>query len=121
MMKLYRYEASNDGRRSKLKLITLLVVKETPCGYWYIDKRQYWNQPLNDFIKKTKKWTSKTARIRKCYPTQEEAYNSFKIRSTRRIAHLERQLNAARLNVQLTLSNTTVHDTPPTDLDYFFD
>ncbi len=110
MTLLYRYEADSYNGQSNLNLIEFLVVKETPCGYWYIDKRMYWgsSQSIDEFVADTKKWVSKDARVRKCYETKELAFNSFSIRAHRRVEYLERDLAAARLNVQLTRENTSV-------------
>ena len=83
---LYRY--SDSPSHVGVWLQTFQVVKETPCGYWFAyseaTPRELW------------RWTSKTARRRFCYPTKEEAWNSYRIRKRKRVDHLQRDLNKTK-------------------------
>jgi len=98
MMELYRYEAQDNEKTVSLELRVFNVVRETPCGYWYVreDMRGY-EQVLPERYKKEQRWVSKDARVRRCYPTKEEALKSFKIRARRRVEHLDRQMHIANL------------------------
>lgn len=72
----------NDNLSIDLQLsyIRYVVIKETPCGYW-----------LMTHYGGNKRWVSKTSLKRFAYPTKEEAFNSFKIRNSRRIGYLVRE------------------------------
>jgi len=106
MIELYRYEAQDNSKTVSLELRVFHVVRETPCGYWYISEHMRgYDVVLPEWFKKEQRWVSKTARVRRCYPTKQEAMKSFTIRAKRRVMHLERQLVIARLADELTLTN----------------
>lgn len=76
-----------------IRLETFEVVKETPQGYWV--NSQYNPSWLSvDDLRKRKllKWVSKTSTRRYCYPTMEQAVNSFKRRKTVQARKLRFQL-----------------------------
>lgn len=64
---------------TQVELRCFPVTKETPKGYWIS-------------VFGTRKWVSKTARKRYAYDTKEGALESFRIRTTRRISFLKRDL-----------------------------
>lgn len=88
-MNFYRYYAGADGA---IFLQVLGLRKQTPKGYWVSwfpgDDRKMW------------KWVSATARKRYCYPTREEAWESFRIRTSRRKMHLERNIKQSNWTLQ---------------------
>lgn len=76
-----------------VKLETFEVVKETPQGYWV--NSQYnptWLSAEELRKRKYLKWVSKTSTKRYCYPTMEQAVNSFKRRKVVQASKLRFQL-----------------------------
>ena len=72
--------------------IDVVVVKETPGGYWYIK---------NNFATGTKRcWVSKSRKGNKypryCYANKADAWYSYQVRVNKRIHHLERDLSVAK-------------------------
>lgn len=90
MTTLYRYQDDLIGG-SGIILREFIVARETPCYYWV---QSYYG----DCIRKT----AKTGKCRFAYPTKEEAWNSYRERKRRHVAHLERQLEAARKRRNIT-------------------
>ena len=80
----YRYSDYIYGHDIKIRLEVFYTVKETPKGYWVI----------SSYIPDSKKrWVSKTSTKRYCYPTKEEAFNSYKIRKNRHLQHIRKQMD----------------------------
>lgn len=106
MITLYRYSVArgyNTVRSNTADLILeeFIVVKETPCGYWYIPKPFY--RSFSDPLPGTSRsWVSKSTRKRYCYPTTEEAFNSFTIRTRRRSEYLRDDLEMVENALRLT-------------------
>jgi len=98
----YRYETAYGYRHVTAILMTFYVIKETRCGYWVVPS---WQFPVSDpssvVVKRHRKWIRKDSRKRHCYPSKEEAWNSYMLRCSWRVEHLERQLKYARLAEQL--------------------
>ena len=98
-MIFYRYYATYDVAgpsingfslwRAYLEVDEYEVWKETPKGYWIIPKGMT-KDP--DCVKLYKKFVLKVANRKFAYPDKKSAFESFKIRTKRRIEHLERQL-----------------------------
>jgi len=82
------YESRVRVYESQFKLL-----KETPCGYWIVDR--YYRDELVHWTGSVKKWVSKTSRKRFAYPTKEEAMTSFKARKNRQISILKYQIKNA--------------------------
>lgn len=94
---LYRYEARDNTRSVVLVLKKFNVVRETECGYWYVpwSIRNHESPMGVKWFKDQQRWVSKNSRKRRCYPTTEEAMESFRIRSQWRLKHLKRQMVVA--------------------------
>jgi hypothetical protein len=86
----------------KLVLRTYKVLRETPCGYWV--NQSYDNSPMGAavILEQYKKWVSKNARKRLCYPTKTEAFRSFQIRKNRHLSILKAQIAIAEIAINLT-------------------
>ena len=109
-MKFYRFETGKQVideaffiTHPKAKLITrtFTLLRETPCGYWVIEDCK--GKLSNYFIEKYKRWVSKSSRKRYCYPTIEEAWESYEIRRSKRVWYLERDLGIAKSAMMLTI------------------
>jgi hypothetical protein len=86
---LYRYDAYNIVLKDgviRLRVGTFSVIKETPGGYWI--------KVLG--ARNNKKWVSKYARKRFAYPTEKEAFTSYRARKRRQIEILEARLEQAK-------------------------
>lgn len=97
-MEFYRYE--DAIYKNQIVLITLYLVRETPCGYW-ISRRRHYNEKdeskwfLGVYDKK--RWVSKTSRKRYAYPTKEEAQTSYTFRKIREVEICEARLSKAKI------------------------
>ncbi len=99
MTTLYRYFDELCGHKVRIELERFAVIKETPCGYWYIPEwMKVWSEPEQQGHKR---WVSKTARVRYCYPTKDEAWKSYRVRKYRQQGH--QQLARHRLDAVLAL------------------
>lgn len=78
----YRFE--NYG--STVMVIEYELIKETPCGYWILDKAREKNR-----------WVSKTAKKRYAYPTVNQALWSFYKRKEKQISILTGKLETAKI------------------------
>ena len=97
-MELYRYESPSFrtyGKEHKLELRKFKVVKETPKGYWIVEKYSYHEYFELDNEDK-KRWVAKDALRSFAYDTKEKALKSFQFRKRSQIAILENQLENAR-------------------------
>ena len=91
---LYRYELYLHEDGVDLQLHRFKTIKETPCGYWYVEH----NLPGFYLLdKRYRKWTSKTAVRRRCYPSKQEALESLKHRMQHLIFHSTVRLQKAEL------------------------
>lgn len=76
-----------------IRLETFEVVKETPQGYWVNSQYNPSWLSVDDLRKRGYlRWVSKTSTKRYCYPTMEQAVNSFKRRKTVQASKLRHQL-----------------------------
>lgn len=112
MITLYRYHVSrgyNTPNRESVELVLeeFIVIKETACGYWYIPKPFF--NGHRDPQTYNKRWVSSTARKRHCYPTTEEAFNSFSIRTRLRAGYLRSDLEMVENALLLTQDQTTMN------------
>jgi hypothetical protein len=94
MTTLYRYDSGCTA--DEVVLRRYVVEKETPAGRWVVED---WaagvSGPGSAIYDNSRRWVSKTARKRYCYPTKEEAWESYRIRKQWRVKHLKRQLELA--------------------------
>jgi len=103
----YRYEGDayeteyTGGIRATVNLTRYVGVKQTHAGWWVMP--EYTSRIILNTIEgglsprnAGAKWISNTSRKRYAYPTKDEAWDSFCIRRSRRIEHLERQLRYAK-------------------------
>lgn len=88
---LYRYYDTMDGCGYHVNIQKYAVIKETPCGYWYVDYSTL-SFP-QELIEKEKRWVSKDTRRRHCYPSLKEAWNSYKIRKSKQLVHIKHTLD----------------------------
>lgn len=100
-MKHYRYQAKVIHHEClpstvRIELIEFESVKETRGGYWIIEESllKYYEQKRS-YAKPV--FVLKQSRKRYAYPTKEEAFKSFEIRSGRRVSYLKRDLNNAEI------------------------
>lgn len=103
-MKFYRYDIHRVHHtniygmdytyKTTIQLTEYKLVKETPKGYWITQEGFYTGFSKNH-------WVSKTGRKRHAYPTKEEAMVSFVIRTRRRRAILQNQLDMCREALKL--------------------
>lgn len=123
MTALYRYHGSLLEASLSLQDLTALdvrvsidlerftVIRETPCGYWFVPD---WMASFpHETIQEEKRWVSKDAVRRHCYPTKQEAWVSFKARCRKRLQHKRRELAVARALVDATQAVPE----PPTHTD----
>ena len=109
MTTLYRYFDMEMGGRIHIDLEHFKVIKETPCGYWYIPE---WMTAWPDAAQKEeKRWVSKTARVRRCYPTKDEAWRSYCMRKYHQQKYVLRA--QARMNAILALIQELPNDKAP--------
>lgn len=85
-MILYRYvDTGSLGNSLSIDLETYAIVRETPQGYWVI--HSFFESFPNEYIESHKRWVSKTARKRFCYPTKTEAWASYRSRKNWQVRH----------------------------------
>lgn len=92
---------TNQTEESYLDLDRYKVVKITPKGCWIVHEYEFQYAGVADHLICTKKFILETSCRKFAWPTIEEAQNSFKIRKSRQIWHLERQLNKTKIALKL--------------------
>jgi len=94
-MKLYRYEDALTHNSLAVRLVEFEVIRETERGYWFVES---WltSDAFKQMAERSKRWVSKDSRKRYCYPSKDEAWDSYLIRKSRQLGHLERQYNWAQ-------------------------
>jgi len=106
----YRYQTVETERSVYADLTIFLPLQETSCGFWVMPK--FMTYPGMEkhpaFVKKFRRWVSKTGLRRYCYPDKAQAFESYKIRVSHYIGHLENNLKKANYAKQLTLENPKV-------------
>lgn len=109
----HRYSTRDEYTTVSTWLDTFYVIKETEKGFWIVPA---WAIPLPTFeeAKKYRRWVSKDSRKRFCYPTKEEAWESYKIRCSKRIGHLKDQLAIAEAadKLQKPTDHVKIHGRP---------
>lgn len=109
MTTLYRYYDTECGDKVFIELERFHVIGETPCGYWYIPG---WLKAFPESAQQeSKRWVSKEARVRRCYPTKDEAWRSYCLRKYHQQGHLLRA--QARLDAVLKLIDNQSAYTAP--------
>ena len=96
-MTLYRYEDMKTWDGVLVYLLKFPVIKETPCGYWFLT--------LNYHGMDTKRWVSKTSRKRFAHPTIEGAKESFRCRKERQLLILNAQIEHVKEAMKCELPN----------------
>ena len=91
----YRFRDLNYEDGVRVVREELILVKETPCGYWIDDPKWYYS------IIREMKWVSKTARKRFAYPSEEQAIESFVARKRQQIRYTKARLRRAEQAYQL--------------------
>lgn len=136
--KHYRVYDQHTYNGIEICLETWYAFKETIEGYWIISEYAYGYSYYQDYkeikwLKETKqvRWVSKNSRRRYCYPTLDEALQSFKIRKQRQNDILKLQLEKSTMIVEnldniceQNLDTLTRHYTigePPSQYRYAFD
>lgn len=114
-MELYRYDQSAMSDKG-YELRTFEVIKETPQGYWILEKRIYSFQIDMDDEEK-KKWVSKHGRKRFAFPTHKEALEHFQFRKRAQIRHLESQLHWAKMALKKANEESEIELIPYSDMD----
>lgn len=77
-----------------LILHTYHFLKETPKGYWI-----GYNNFIQDKLKQSAHWVSKTSIKKFAYPTKKEALESFIKRNEKRAKILSYQLETCKINI----------------------
>jgi len=85
----YGYEDEETGEVKSIELIEFVAVRETPGGYWIKEKKYV------DYGFMKEKFVLKDSNKRFAYPTKEEAFESFRIRTRKSVYHSLRALNNA--------------------------
>lgn len=112
MTTLYRYYDMERGNKVVIDLECFKVIKETPCGWWYVPS---WVPSWAHEEQQTyKRWVSKEARVRRCYPTKDEAWRSYCLRKYHQQGHVLRA--QARMDAILTLIKALPNHTAPEGL-----
>lgn len=91
-MKHYRFERGYLFLEDDTKVIILLefeTIRETPNGYWI---------KINRF---KEKFVLKDSRKRYAYPTKQEAFESFRIRTIKSWHYASRDVNNAKVFIDL--------------------
>jgi|SRR5690554_1297699 len=103
-MKLYRYEDALGYDALECRLVEFKVIRETEKGYWFVES---WltNKAFESMAERSKRWVSKDARKRYCYPSKDEAWESYVIRKQKHLAHLDRQHRWAEKRVSYLNNN----------------
>jgi len=106
-MKLYRYEDALGYDALECRLIEFEVIRETEKGYWFVES---WlnNKAFESMVERSKRWVLKDARKRYCYPSKDEAWESYVIRKRKQLGHLKRQFNWAQQRVAYLDENPKV-------------
>lgn len=103
--KHYRVYDQHTYNGIEICLETWYAFKETLEGYWIVSEYAYnYYQDCKEikWLKETKqvRWVNKTSRRRYCYPTLDEALQSFKIRKQRQNDILKLQLEKSTMVVE---------------------
>lgn len=95
---LYRFEDSMDHSHVTVIRREFVVIKETPKGFWFLPE---WiaNVMPGEYQKKHRRWVSKDARKRYCYPTKAEAWASYLHRKQYHLSRLRQQLELTEKRV----------------------
>ena len=101
--KHYRVSEFGDAKTSVISMQRFLPVKETEKGYWVIEDSNWIRTLSFEEIKERGyhlRWVHKESRKRYCYPSIEEALNSFYIRKQHHVKILREKLGAATLALE---------------------
>lgn len=97
----YRYKDAVDHTGLLLVEEKFYAIRETECFYFILPEWQYkiYERGVINYAKKAKR-VSKNGIRRKCYPSKEQALESYLIRKERQIQHANDALNRAKLAVE---------------------
>ena len=85
----YRYDDCMLEDGVEVRVRKLYPVRETPCFYMVIDEFENHMKNVTTSRKLKTKRVSKDGLRRHCYPTKEQALNSYKKRKLSQIGHAE--------------------------------
>ena len=97
----YRYKDAVDHTGLLLVEEKFYPIRETECFYFILPEWQYnlYERGLIDYGKRASRVSKKGLR-RKCYPSKEQAFESYLIRKKRQIWHANDALNRAKLAIE---------------------
>lgn len=108
MTVLYRYIDTTTSRGYGFMLQRYHILRETPCGYWFV--HLYEKTFSTEHKELSKRWVSKSSRRRFCYPTKEEAWQSYRARKWHHLARLDEQIK----NIRAVVNVIEHQQNPPT-------
>lgn len=94
----YRYKDGVDPKGLLLIEERFYPIRETACFYFILPEWQYnlYKYGNGNFEKRAKR-VSKDGLRRKCYPSKEQAFESYKIRKQKQLWHAKNAINIAKL------------------------
>lgn len=96
----YRYKDAVDHTGLLLVEETFYPIRETECFYFILPEWQFNQYKLgNGNYEKRAKRVSKNGVRRKCYPSKEQALESYKIRKNKQLWHAKNAINVATLAI----------------------
>lgn len=105
-MEFYRYyERNNYDEGVKVWEKIFYLVKETPCGYWISENKDYYKKDVIHYLWDEPRWISKTSRKRYAYPTRKEAIESFKMRKKRQLEIVNYQTKRTKDALEYMIHN----------------
>ena len=95
-MEFYRYfSAMDENDNFVLHFETYVFVKETPCGYWIVQK-----ETPEFIIDKRKRWIPKVSVKRFAYRSKRKALNNYIRRTSKYLEILNHQLDKSVVCLQ---------------------
>lgn len=96
----YRYKDGVSPQGLLLIEQTFYPIKETPCFYFVLPEWSYnlYMRGIGDYGKQARR-VSKNGVRRYCYPSREQAFESYKIRKNKQLWHAQNAINVATLAV----------------------
>jgi len=92
----YRYSDYSFSDGIEVKVSKFYPIRETTCFYIVIDELERQMQKITKERKPRTRRVSKNGLRRYCYPTKQEAINSYKARKRSQIRHCELALETAK-------------------------
>lgn len=85
----YRYSDYSFAEGVEVKVSKFYPIRETPCFYIVIDEFEKHMKKVSNGREPRTRRVSKDGLRRYCYPTKQEALNSFKARKRSQISHCQ--------------------------------